>query len=563
MASLFEKTLLKWEFVKYIPPRQILRRVFLAAKKLYVIKNANTTSDIEFASAGWIVRKSWHLLNLEAPHGTLTQSDQGWRANFLNIQRNLGRDIDWSCNTDDARWQLWRMNLHYFEFLPDVQSQQGFFLILDWIRRCRPSEKQATDTSWNSYTISLRISAWINFYSLHQSESSIEFQNSFAASLSEQAAYLVDNLETDILGNHIIKNIRALHEAAYAFSHSGKTNKWTTVADKWLKKQLDVQILPDGVHYELSPSYHVQVFADLLAVYAIRKPDEFTSVLKLKLEAMSQAIIDLRHPDGSLAQFNDSGIDMAIAPVKALHAYENLVGEKPAPRKHFVFQNAGYYGFRSAGLYIAVKMGKLGPDSLMAHAHGDWGTFEMSVNGERIVVDQGVFEYIGGEIRDQSRSTKNHNTAVFNDQEQATFIGSFRCSHRPRPLPVDFSLNQQGFELTGKLTGIRGLAHTTITRTFRVSSNFIAIQDNCNISAKVCASVLFHPGCNIKQHKSATIVTTDKTTLKIKFEDSSQVETTVEPAVWWPNMGYEMSTKRLRANASMGTVHTQIFFDKL
>ena len=33
--------------------------------------------------------------------------------------------IDWNMRADDSKAQLWRMNLHYFEYLPDVGAEGG------------------------------------------------------------------------------------------------------------------------------------------------------------------------------------------------------------------------------------------------------------------------------------------------------------------------------------------------------------------------------------------------------------------------------------------------------
>ena len=51
--------------------------------------------------------------------------------------------------------------------------------------------------------------------------------------------------------------------------------------------------------------------------------------------------------------------------------------------------------------------------------------------GERVIVDQGVHEYIPGERRRLSRSAASHNTVCIEGADQADFFGAFRCGRRP------------------------------------------------------------------------------------------------------------------------------------
>ena len=48
-----------------------------------------------------------------------------------------------------------------------------------------------------------------------------------------------------------------------------EANKWNEFGINLLQRITKEQITPDGVHFELSPSYHAQVFADFLECYSI------------------------------------------------------------------------------------------------------------------------------------------------------------------------------------------------------------------------------------------------------------------------------------------------------
>ena len=153
---------------------------------------------------------------------------------------------------------------------------------------------------------------------------------------------------------------------------------------------------------------------------------------------MAQVSADLTHPDGGPVLFNDSGLTMAYSPAECLDVYERLYGRRPGTRRSFAFEAAGYYGMRSDELYMVADCGRIAPDDLPAHGHGDVLSFELSVAGSRIIVDQGVFEYIAGEKRQRARAAWSHNTLCFEGADQADFFGAFRCGRRPNVMVLTY-----------------------------------------------------------------------------------------------------------------------------
>ena len=115
----------------------------------------------------------------------------------------------------------------------------------------------------------------------------------------------------------------------------------------------------------------------------------------------------------------------------ACDVYERLFGRRPTARESFAFADAGYFGLRSATSYLVVDCGRIAPDDLPAHGHGDVLSFEWSVGTQRVFVDQGVFEYIPGARRQAARSAASHNTLCLEGADQADFFGAFRCGRRP------------------------------------------------------------------------------------------------------------------------------------
>ena len=73
------------------------------------------------------------------------------------------------------------------------------------------------------------------------------------------AGFLRRHLEFDVGGNHLIKNLKALAGLAVLFGDERTLDRTLNL----LSRQLAVQVLPDGGHFERAPAYHCQVLADL------------------------------------------------------------------------------------------------------------------------------------------------------------------------------------------------------------------------------------------------------------------------------------------------------------
>src|SRR6201999_1036734 len=109
---------------------------------------------------------------------------------------------------------------------------------------------------------------------------------------------------------------------------------------------------------------------------------------------MAQATADLAHSDGGPAQFNDSGLTMAYAPSECLDVSAKLMNRTSEAAPVFAYPDAGYFARREGGDTFVADCGRIGPDALPAHAHGDILSFELSLGGQRFVVDPGVYEYV-------------------------------------------------------------------------------------------------------------------------------------------------------------------------
>jgi len=517
-------------FGRRIPLRQIGRRLWLALRR-----RAEARLKPGLAAPG-LTRAAMPPSPLFAARaGAARRTDAGWTFRFLGRDVGMGAGVDWSAPES----QLWRMNLHYMEYLEALDDDAFRDLVAQWIAGNPPYAPGSTGDSWNAYALSLRVVVWMQQLAARLERLETAFVADAERSLTAQLVYLERHLETDIGGNHLIKNVKALVWAG-AFFAGPRAEAWRRRGVALLERALERQILADGMHYERSPSYHAQVFADLLETRHALGSDPFGGALDDWLARMAAPLGDLAHPDGLPALFNDAGLNMAYAPADCLAAF----GCRLVPRSAFAYRDAGYFGAATAHYYLAADMGAIGPAGLPAHAHGDIGSFELSVGGARLVVDQGVFEYVAGERRHRSRTAASHNVLHIDGGDQADFFGAFRCGRMPG-VEAEYERLADGFRLSGRHDGYADLPGAPLVeRVIQAGPDRIRFEDRIlgGAGAHATIALLLHPEARIDGAAGPLRVSRGGA----GFVLESDLEPFIEEAVYWPDMGVELPTQRIR-----------------
>ncbi|QYG92357.1 hypothetical protein HC251_07825 [Iamia sp. SCSIO 61187] len=273
--------------------------------------------------------------------------------------------------------------------------------------------------AWAPYPTALR--AWV-FVNVEPALVTSSIAQEFGHQLVLHARFLERNLELDVGGNHLVKNLKALVGLGIRLDDLKMVDRGLEL----LRQQIDVQVLADGGHFELSPSYHCQVLADLLDIANLLevagrpKVDGLLDVITRMRAWLGSMLM----PDGDVPLLNDCE-RVGVARIAALEP------TAPPHTPLVVLPDSGYVVAKPGSrIHLIADVGQPCPPDLPAHAQADCLTFELAVDGERIIVDPGTSEYGSGPQRRWERSTAAHNTVAIDGQDQTEVWGSFRAGRR-------------------------------------------------------------------------------------------------------------------------------------
>jgi uncharacterized heparinase superfamily protein len=361
------------------------------------------------------------------------------RFRFLNETHDLA-ETGWD---DPGLARLWRYNLHYFDDLTALGAADRAAwhdaLITEWVRENPP----AAGTGWEPYPTSLRIVNWIK-----RAWQGRALSAAATHSLAVQVRWLSRRLELHLLGNHLFANAKALVFAGLFFE-GAEADAWLRRGRRILADQLPQQILPDGGQFERSPMYHALALEDVLdlcnaagAGAAFLRPDADAVVAawRAAIAPMRQWLLAMCHPDGEIGHFNDAAIGIAPPPA-ALEAYARRLG---FPDQHLtapvtLLRDSGYVRVAQDDSVALLDVGPVGPDHLPGHAHADTLSFELSIAGQRVLVNSGTSVYDAGVERVRQRGTAAHNTVVVDGENSSEVWSAFRVARRARPMWLEVS----------------------------------------------------------------------------------------------------------------------------
>tara|TARA_Y100000588_G_scaffold392671_1_gene505462 strand:+ start:8788 stop:10251 length:1464 start_codon:yes stop_codon:yes gene_type:complete len=475
---------------------------------------------------------------------------------FLNRTHSLTESRGWE---DLDSEKLWLYNLHYFDDLNADNAQERTRWHRDLINRWILENEPGEGTGWEPYPTSLRIVNWIKW-----SLAGNPLEPEWLHSLAIQARWLRRRVEWHLLGNHIFSNAKALVFAGLFFS-GPEAAKWLSTGLRILEREMPNQILPDGAHFELSPMYHALIFEDMLDLSNLARvypnDDKTLESAQGKMhDHLSPMLFWLRcmtHSRGTLAHFNDTADGIAPANTEIERYARDLGIEAPYPPTVGTtwFKHSGYVRLASSPTTVIVDVGHVGPDYLLAHAHADTLSFELSVGRELVVVNGGVSCYEKSAQRHLERGTASHSTVQIGDHDSSEVWNSFRVGRRAKP----FDVTVDDCKVTASHNGYRHLSGSpTHKRMWTVDGDSLIVEDWVAPSQEI-ATARFHfaPVLTLQPFADSgwEIVSQTKKIAIIRVDEGEGVLTNSQFA---PEFGKKVSTCCLRVRLTHGRAKTVI-----
>lgn len=341
---------------------------------------------------------------------------------------------------------LWQFNRHaywanmaraYTDTQDEVYAVSFRSQLLKWIAQTYiPERWNAPGSAWRTIECGIRLlGSWqISFDGFRRSQSVDDLTLLLMiASMHRQALHLAAHPTTR---NWLMMEMNGVYTFSALFPELSDSETDRRLATELLVKELEAQILPDGMHCELSPDYQSVVLSCAKNFYCLASslgyagdiPQSFAQALKKTVEA---AVL-LSTPALTQPRTNDT---YTIPTGRFTAMAEQLFGRSPiydfvntkrakghAPEcgatASAFLPYAGFAVMRSDwgadATYLCFDVGPLG----CAHVHQDKLNINIYKGSEELLFDDGGGQYEISRTRDYSISGYGHNTVLVDGEAQ-------------------------------------------------------------------------------------------------------------------------------------------------
>lgn len=434
--------------ILFLKPDQYINLIPLKIQKHY-INEANLILDNNFKfDRRWDMercQKIYHLNNLDFE--IIKNDDPEW-----NFMFNRMDWLDYLCLAG-----ILTHDKKYFQKIKEC--------ILTWINQHQIIKSM---NSTRTLDTGIRLVNWLNcliYLKWAKAITDVEL-NKIANNMEKQILYLKDNYlpkyQLSNWGSIQICGILIVLPYIYKDARDCDVHEW---AKQELKTQLNLQVLSDGMNWEQSPMYHVEL---LLALQHLNLFNP--TILKQKvLETIKKMSDTLQHiitPNGLLPNFGDSDqvapSDILAISSYILHdpylnyngdfSYENIlyigtnlseyktINKKQPKNLNFVGFSSGNIALRNSwkndANYLFFNNGSMGS----GHAHADNLHVSIYGKGNPIFIDSGRYTYREDHpMRVLLKSIKAHNIVQIDNLEIAKPNGSWDYDQYYKVIPTFYN----------------------------------------------------------------------------------------------------------------------------
>lgn len=425
--------------------------------------------------------------------------------------------------------------------------------------------------------VAIRAINWLYAVNMIMDSQSIgaPFITKFTKSLYEHGFFIFRNLEKGYpySKNHYASDIAGLLFLGQFFIDTGEGEKWWNFALREFFSEVRQQILPSGVHFERSTSYHRLMTELFFYSYLLLKrvgagipPD-----IRYRVQSMFDFILYYSRPDGSAPNFGDNDNGRVLPFIRYCfddHRYLlssasiefssplykkysdglsvdafflmdanaatrfNAICSTPDKLSSRFFPDAGFCSIRHGDFYMLITNSEISgfPDtkrnSCGTHTHADLLSFELAIGDSTFIVDPGSYIYTASiQERNQFRGTSCHNTLTVDGLDQHELSEkAFMVSSHASPTALRYTEDENVVVCEGAHDGYTKLDNPVMhSRSIRLQKGTLVcvIHDQLDFDGQHEFSwhVHFHPEISLTQNADGLIAKSDKGhSLRIDFE---------------------------------------------
>ncbi len=309
-------------------------------------------------------------------------------------------------------------------------------------------------------------------------------------SLFEHGYYIFNNLEKSFKNsnNHYMSDLAGLIFLSLLFRETKEGTKWEVYSINEYFTEIRYQVLPSGVTYEMSISYHRLTTELIFYTYLFLKQNNvyIPPDIRHRIRSLFEFMMYYIKPNGFVPVIGDQD-DGRFLPFSITHNLDHRYlltiasaeFEDPGFRQHSfgglaevffllkgktsilaqeisqnkqqllsrLFEDAGFCIMRGSDIYVFISNSGSAtyPDQIKqwgSHSHADLLSFELNYKSIDFIVDPGTYSYSGNpQLRNLLRSAAMHNTLVVDGRNQQEYPPGdiFRCTSVAKPLISKFT----------------------------------------------------------------------------------------------------------------------------
>lgn len=356
--------------------------------------------------------------------------------------------VDWLFNPTQAKgpfnpewtWQLNRMQFwstlaRAYTATRDEKYARAFARQLeDWLAQTGgvPAENgyNGVGSPWRTIEEGLRLmNSWPEAWRAFSTSPSFPspLRERFRESMRAQARHILAHRSRG--NNWLLMELNGVHSCAVLFPDLPESAAWRRESARLFAEAASEQLLPDGLHCELSSDYHLVFYVCAAQLYrrALKSGtlDELPAAFKELMVRGAEGPLAMTTPSFVQPRFNDCYTVAAEAVLKTASEFfpdradfrwgvtHGREGAPPAgetasrflPWSGFAVMRSGW---EPDATYLAFDVGPLG----IGHWHQDKLSFTLWKGGEELVFDDGGGQYECSAYRDYALSGYDHNTLL-------------------------------------------------------------------------------------------------------------------------------------------------------